>query len=441
MGFIYKIVNDINDKVYIGQTINTIEERFKEHLWCASNNLYKSKIYKAIRELGKEHFRIEKIIECDDKDLNRLEQFYVEEYKSLDNGYNSVFPISTNRSNISREIDDKIVELYLNNVAVTDIAILLNTSIESVNRATLIYERRGGIRRNKVVITNNKPVPIVMYDINFNPQKIFETKIDAYKHCVNNEGTNDSKFAFYSYTKVACQTGNISYGHRWQLLEDLLYENKMFRTKFDKIAYMNGGEAYQPSGQNYWVVDGALLSLVKTYNEEKENHCIDCGTVIANRRLRCNKCASIAKKMNSDSDNTIKNKCIDCGKDIGARNLRCVECEQKRRKQNIPDKTKLQDLISKYSYEEIGRKYNVTGKSVRKWCDSYGITIKKQEHLAGGCYCIINDVKHEFDTYKEAANWLINSMGYDLTLKSAQYAIGQSCKHGNKYKNIQWFHK
>lgn len=29
MGFIYKIVNDINDKVYIGQTSGTIEERYK----------------------------------------------------------------------------------------------------------------------------------------------------------------------------------------------------------------------------------------------------------------------------------------------------------------------------------------------------------------------------------------------------------------------------
>ena len=32
MGFIYKIYNDINDKVYIGQTSSTLEERFKQHL-------------------------------------------------------------------------------------------------------------------------------------------------------------------------------------------------------------------------------------------------------------------------------------------------------------------------------------------------------------------------------------------------------------------------
>lgn len=35
MGYIYKIVNDINDKVYIGKTVNSIEERFNEHCYDA----------------------------------------------------------------------------------------------------------------------------------------------------------------------------------------------------------------------------------------------------------------------------------------------------------------------------------------------------------------------------------------------------------------------
>lgn len=31
MAFIYKITNDINQKIYIGKTERNIEERFKEH--------------------------------------------------------------------------------------------------------------------------------------------------------------------------------------------------------------------------------------------------------------------------------------------------------------------------------------------------------------------------------------------------------------------------
>ena len=30
-GFIYKIINLINNKVYIGQTVNSLEQRFIEH--------------------------------------------------------------------------------------------------------------------------------------------------------------------------------------------------------------------------------------------------------------------------------------------------------------------------------------------------------------------------------------------------------------------------
>ena len=32
MSYIYKISNDINDKVYIGKTNTTIQQRFQEHL-------------------------------------------------------------------------------------------------------------------------------------------------------------------------------------------------------------------------------------------------------------------------------------------------------------------------------------------------------------------------------------------------------------------------
>ena len=30
-GFIYKITNNINDKIYIGKTLSSIEKRFSEH--------------------------------------------------------------------------------------------------------------------------------------------------------------------------------------------------------------------------------------------------------------------------------------------------------------------------------------------------------------------------------------------------------------------------
>ena len=51
MGYIYKIVNDINDKIYIGQTNRTIQERWKEHKLDAQARLKEKRpLYSAIRK-------------------------------------------------------------------------------------------------------------------------------------------------------------------------------------------------------------------------------------------------------------------------------------------------------------------------------------------------------------------------------------------------------
>lgn len=96
MSCIYIIRNNLNDKVYIGQTVQELEHRYNQHIYMAKNGKSMSKIYVAMRELGINNFFIEKIKDCDDTELNRYEQYYVELYDSLRNGYNTVYPISTN---------------------------------------------------------------------------------------------------------------------------------------------------------------------------------------------------------------------------------------------------------------------------------------------------------------------------------------------------------
>ena len=63
MGYIYKITNDINDKIYIGKTEFNIEKRFQEHI-KDSEKLYKNRpLYNAMNKYGIEHFKIELIEE------------------------------------------------------------------------------------------------------------------------------------------------------------------------------------------------------------------------------------------------------------------------------------------------------------------------------------------------------------------------------------------
>lgn len=83
---IYIIKNDINDKVYIGQSINA-EERFVQH--CKPSSAKDgSLIAKAIQKYGKEHFWIE-ILEKQIENYNEREIYWIEFYNSLTpNGYN-----------------------------------------------------------------------------------------------------------------------------------------------------------------------------------------------------------------------------------------------------------------------------------------------------------------------------------------------------------------
>ena len=54
--WIYKITNIQNNKVYIGQTIRPVKDRFNRHINDALNNIIDTHFARAIRKHGKENF-------------------------------------------------------------------------------------------------------------------------------------------------------------------------------------------------------------------------------------------------------------------------------------------------------------------------------------------------------------------------------------------------
>lgn len=81
---IYKITNKINNKIYIGQSINP-EQRFLAH--CYKHTEYKSLINNAINKYGKDNFELEIIGWFED--YNDKEKYYIQFYRSLaPYGYN-----------------------------------------------------------------------------------------------------------------------------------------------------------------------------------------------------------------------------------------------------------------------------------------------------------------------------------------------------------------
>lgn len=130
MGYIYKITNNINGKIYIGKTTRTIRERWKEHL--EQTNYKKSKFYNALNKYGIDNFTIEEIEECDDSILNEKEIYWINFYNSYENGYNSTGGGDGRKIFSSTQIE-QIIKLYQSGYCIRDICTILNSSIETVS--------------------------------------------------------------------------------------------------------------------------------------------------------------------------------------------------------------------------------------------------------------------------------------------------------------------
>lgn len=89
MAFIYKITNNITNKIYIGCTIKDVNKRFKEHISRANANTHKCKLYNSIHKHGIENFKIEVVCECSQDEMYKLEVEFIKEFDSFNNGYNT----------------------------------------------------------------------------------------------------------------------------------------------------------------------------------------------------------------------------------------------------------------------------------------------------------------------------------------------------------------
>ena len=89
MGYIYRITNSVNNKVYIGQTINDPEIRWNSHIKNVKDLSINRPLVDAMRVLGIDKFHMDIIIICFDDTLDDIEIEQIKRYNSLHpNGYN-----------------------------------------------------------------------------------------------------------------------------------------------------------------------------------------------------------------------------------------------------------------------------------------------------------------------------------------------------------------
>ena len=91
---IYLITNKVNDKVYVGQSVN-IERRFQEHLRSGQPDKYaikserdtKTPIHLAMQKYGVQNFTLSILEECKKEELNDKERYWIQYYHSNEKQY------------------------------------------------------------------------------------------------------------------------------------------------------------------------------------------------------------------------------------------------------------------------------------------------------------------------------------------------------------------
>jgi hypothetical protein len=109
-------------------------------------------------------------------------------------------------------------------------------------------------------------------------------------------------------------------------------------------------------------------------NIKNMKKCIDCEKYISKKSIRCRFCHYALMKSNSNNNfkEGIKNKCIDCDTIVYNKASRCVGCYRiHSRKVERPSYAQLIKDKETLSMVQIGKKYNVSDNTIRKWIKKY----------------------------------------------------------------------
>ncbi len=158
---IYIIKNTENNKVYIGQTINSIEQRFKQHKGDAANGRRQS-IHNAMLKYGCDKFYIEKLEEVPSRDADGREIYWINKYNSYYGGYNET--IGGEGYSLFDFTDEEVVVKYEELRSLEDVAKHFGCSGATISRrlAKIGFNTRtlGSIQReeNKIKEFNEQEI-------------------------------------------------------------------------------------------------------------------------------------------------------------------------------------------------------------------------------------------------------------------------------------------
>ncbi len=211
MAYIYKITNNINQKVYIGQTIMTPAQRWQKHRSDAKlNKPYP--LYRAINKYGIDNFSFEILEEVKIEELDEKERYYINLYRSYinfedSNGYNATLGGSNGNHYFNPCVDDVIK--YAQYMTINQLA-----NHFGVGYATMKNYLNNYNIQPQQSITGGGAKSIAQIDINTGEIiQIFPSIADAsrfFNKIPKNSGIRD----------VLKGKRKTAYGYKWKYIED-----------------------------------------------------------------------------------------------------------------------------------------------------------------------------------------------------------------------------
>ena len=211
-GFIYKITNDINDKVYIGKTLSSIEKRFQEHKKDSSRFHMESRpLYRAMNKYGCDHFQIELVEEYPIEILSQKEKYWINFYNSYENGYNAT------KGGDGKQLYnyEAIVEGFLSGKLINELAIEYECCIDTISAALHLANIDTRLNADKKVSKG-----IVAKTMSGEIIQEFTSRKDAVKWLQDNNFTksDDRDNIIAAIGRAANGRRKSAYGMKWENL-------------------------------------------------------------------------------------------------------------------------------------------------------------------------------------------------------------------------------
>lgn len=251
---IYKITNQINGKIYVGQSIN-IEKRWRQHISDTKTHKDECYIHRAMRKYGVENFSFEIIEKCSKEELNDREVYWIEYFDSTnrEKGYN--YGSGGNNFTASQYDYQAIYQKWLEGYKCEQLEKIFNCSGSTITRVL----KRFDVEPEKIKEQGGNYSSYVAYVKEEYPLKSFKNiqEILSFFHL-----TDKNKNNFYndlSYNHKFC-----GYYWRRQRENEIIPEitdEEFLSYQINKISYKT---EYSPSSSSRCPLREELKEMIRT---------------------------------------------------------------------------------------------------------------------------------------------------------------------------------